>query len=174
MTKWKPVLAFSFIFLTLLLSPTSAQAPGETASGEMPIAGGLILSFSAPGDIGDFPLIPGQDNTVQSSLSILASGSWSVSVSDTNPTTGGKMTNYSNSQYNSSTKLRAYMGVTAGGSYGTGSCVTLDNGGQIANGDDLIGAEVIPIIFNQTVSWSDPVSAPDCVYRIVVTFTATG
>jgi len=175
MTKWKMVLAFTAIFLALLLGPTSAQAPGETSSGEMLMGyeAGIIL-ITAPTNIADWSLTPGQDNIAEGSLWVTAIDTgWSVSVSDANSMTGGRMTNYSNGQYDSSTKLGACMGVNATGIRSSGSCVTLDAGGEIAHGPIISVAERIPIIFNQTVSWSDPVSAPGCVYRIVVTFTAS-
>ena len=179
MTKWKTVLAFTFIFLAILLSPTSAQAPGETASGEMPIPSDILISISSvPDGISDFPLIPGQDNTDGGDIEIIAIGvpGWSLTVSDESSTTGGKMT-----EYNTTTggyispnpdQLQAYMGVTATDSllYFTNPCVTLDAGGEIAYGPP-ISAAIIPITFNQTVSWSDPVSETDRGYKIVVTFT---
>jgi hypothetical protein len=180
MTKYKKALTVSVLplLLALLAGLTYAEAPGEGGGGYLPLGGGWepggTITITAPTNISNFPLVPGVDNTAQGTLTVNADAAWSVSVLDASADTLGKMTNYTSGQYNTSVKLGAFMGVRATGDNSTGSTVTLPAGGMIAqNITGGTGGSVVdvPIIFNQTVSWTDKVSAPDCVYRIVVTFT---
>lgn len=185
MTKYKKALGISvFSLLAVLVAAGPALAggvaPGESGGGLMPLGDGwepsATITITAPTDISNFPLIPGQDNTAQGTLKVNADAPWSVSVSDEDVTTGGKMTNYTGGQYNTTVTLGAFMGVKATGDNSSGSTVTLPTGGVIARNTTggTGGSDVeVPIIFNQTVSWTDKVSAPDCVYRIVVTFTGS-
>jgi len=180
MKRWGGLLALALLAFLAAPALGDEAAVGEGGGGYLPLGDGWATSgtitITAPDDISSFPLIPGQDNTAEGTLKVNADAPWSVSVSDADGTTGGKMTNYTSGQYNTTVKLGAFMGVKATGTNSTGSTVTLPTGGMIARNttSGTGGSDVdVPIIFNQTVSWTDKVSAPSSVYRIVITFTGS-
>jgi hypothetical protein len=127
------------------------------------------IEITAPADITgitSWALSPSgtQPQTTTGTLNVTCSGDWEVTVEDADTDTGGKMTDWSGSAYNSTTKLANFMKVAAD------SEVTLPAGGTIASGN---GNASVEVTFKQTVSWSDQVLPEGHSYRIIVTFTGT-
>ena len=190
MTKYKKALGISVLSLLAVLvaaGPALAEgvAPGESGGGLMPLGGGEtdngdIIEITAPDDITGWSLRPGQDNTQEGTLKVNASGPWSVTVNDTSATTAGKMTEYNTTTGNyiaeNPIKLAANMTVKATGVNGTDTYQTLPVGDIIAQNttSGTGGSEVsVPVVFKQDISWSDPVSAANRGYKIVITFTGS-
>ncbi len=180
MKRWGGFLAL--VLLAFLAAPALGDeaAVGEGGGGYLPLGDGWetnTLSIEVP-DIGNFPLIPGQNNVNSEAVyaTITTEGAWTLSVSDQDKTvTNGKMTEYiiEGGAYVSPDpdKLGAAMLVKATGSYGSDTNQTLPTGGQIAQGGSALTDERIPITFTQPVSWDDQVSETGRGYKIVVTFT---
>ncbi len=173
-------LFLALALLALLAAPALGDeaAPGERGGGDLPLGGegtdNGSITITAPTNITGWSLRPGQENTQEGTLKVTASGAWSVSVSDADGTTGGKMTEYwtINDTYVSSdpAKLGAFMLVKATGTHGTGTNVTLPTGGQIASNSSAVSNAEIPITFTQPISWTDQVSKTGRGYKIVITF----
>jgi len=151
---------------------TSTQAIGLTLFGDFAIGETVVvvatIEITAPADIPDWALDPVLVlNTAIGNLAVNVnpdSKSWSVTASDTNPTTAGHMTQWytGNSSYGT-VQLATAMNVS-----GPNGEVTLPSGGPIATGTGDNSS--ISITFKQTVLWTDK---PDITYRIVVTFIGT-
>jgi len=182
MKRWGGLLALAL--LAFLAGPALGDeaAVGEGGGGYLPLGDGWepsgTITIMAPTDIADFALVPGQNNVEEGTLTVTADAAWSVSVSDEDDeTTGGKMTEYDTQTGNyiadSPDQLEAFMLVKATGTYGSGTNVSLEDGGQIASSSSAVTDEEIPITFTQPVSWSDDVSAANRGYKIVITFTGS-
>jgi hypothetical protein len=155
-------------------------AIGEGGGGYLPLGDGWGTSSDIdiiePNEISSWSLTPGEDNIISQgiTLKVKADAAWSVSVSDGDKTTNGKMTEYDtiNEQYvdQNPKQLGAFMMVKANGDY-----VTLPEGGEIAGStSDTGGVYVdVPITLKQTVSGSDPISADNREYRILITYTGS-
>jgi hypothetical protein len=124
------------------------------------------IEITATANISGWALSPlgTQPQTTTGTLNVTCSGNWEVTVEDAEAATSGKMTDWSGSAYNSTTKLANFMKVAAD------SEVTLPAGGTIATGS---GDDSVTVYFKQEVSWSDQVLPEGHSYRIIVTFTGT-
>jgi hypothetical protein len=89
---------------------------------------------------------------------------WRVLASDEDTDTAGHMTEYSVGVYNTGVKLSDAMQIV-----GPDGTATLPAAGTVVTGSGTVTDQPYNIDFDQTVEWSDPISAS---YRIVVTFTA--
>ena len=145
---------------------TSTQATGLNSFGDFAIgvAKPDMIEVTAPSPISGWAL-PTGTNTNSSTLGVTAQPSfktWTVTASDGDPTTGGHMTQWNGSAYNTSIKLATAMNVS-----GPAGEVPLPGGGLIATGKGNNAS--ISISFKQFVTWSDDPYD----YRIVVTFIGT-
>jgi len=182
MKRWGGLLALALLAFLAAPAMGDEAAVGEGGGGYLPLGDGWetnTISIEVP-DIGNFPLIPGQNNVNSEAVyaTITTEGAWTLSVSDQDTiVTKGKMTEYiiEGGAYVSSDpdKLGAAMMVKATGDYGSGTNQTLPTGGQIAQGGSALTDEQIPITFTQPVSWTDQVSEAGRGYKIVVTFTVS-
>lgn len=173
--------------LAFLAGPSLGDeaAVGEGGGGYLPLGDGWGTSSDIdiiePDEISSWSLNPGEDNIISQGiiLKVKADAAWSVSVSDGDETTNGRMTEYDtiNEQYvdQNPKQLGAFMMVKATGDYATNDYVTLPEEDKIAGStSDTGGVYVdVPITLKQTVSGSDPISDENRVYRIMITYTGS-
>jgi hypothetical protein len=131
-----------------------------------------VIEIIAPDDILDATLQIGDDNCASDTLNVRSNGKYQVLVSDEDPTTGGRMTQWNGATYLSKKLINPVdIGGTAcpcsviGALPGPVLLVT-NQACTDASGRDH------DVCFHQTVEWADPTLPAGHVYRIVVTFTA--
>jgi hypothetical protein len=162
------------LFQILVLGPAMAEGdPIQAAPGQ---AVGLDLSLAAAessleikylGSIDSWALQPQESpNTCQGTLAVKAVGPWIISVLP-DPTTTGYMSEYdpaSSKFVQGGRRLSEPLVIAAQ----DGNAVDLSKGGVLIQGQ---GNMVVPITFEQKVSWSDPPLTDGHSYQIGLTFT---
>ncbi len=178
-TKFKPgSLAFVLVLFLLqvilvsfpvLADPDFVQAaPGQDIGIELILdASETALQITAPEPVSDWTLQPQESpNTKQGTLVIKATGFWTVSVTSDHAT-AGYMSEYdpaSSKFVQGGRRLSEPLVIVAQ----DGNAVDLSKGGALIQGQ---GDMVVPITFEQAVSWIDPPLPDGHSYQIGLMFT---
>lgn len=159
----------------MLLVVIACSGPVSAATIDLSVSGNIPYLVMTPG-------ITSQNTSVH--LTITSdNATWTVSVKDASddakpPSYAGRMVEWDGiSAYVANPAvLGASMMVTGADATGSsGSSATLSSADQIIEtGTAIVTSLEIPLTFEQAVAYTDPhLTAPNHVYRIVVTFTGT-
>lgn len=153
----------------IIVAGASVTLSPNVPSSSVPVNANLYpqLTLIAPAPINGWDLVVSANNNVQRTLNVFANTNWQVTVAS--DSTNGYLTEWNGTAYVPSVQLANPLFINS---------VSLATGGVLATGTPAQqnannGGDIQNIMFNQAVTYTDPIVGAPNTYHTMVIFTAS-